>query len=590
MTCLFRKASHSTARWAASALVVALSFASATMTAGAAKAIERPGAVQLAQQNAAAREVRRKSMLELQVFRNAQTARMADGTALRLTSIKPSSNAWFLLEVTRPGRDTQTYHLENTAPHRRQVDLGKGPGPALVLTEGGQENLCRPWAGQDALSAAQADGLPFVPICDGAFYLRNPVRGARTNLERSAEFLRDNLAFGESVVGFVKSTLYKDKYLESGELIEGVDRGRTASSLGQAALREHPVMYTTMTFNLRGGSTERMEMGSWYAIEGAPGIYASALQPRMIHPDLLNRKGEANWLDAIEGRADVYLVGFDMGRFDIGFELGTEHPRLDWSSRPSGAGRNPSIPGPDGVASPAPLAMSGMINPTQAQRVAATFTGGFKRDHGAFRFGPKANYNHGHHYGFIVHGAVLSTLQPDLATFYVLDDGRIGMKTWDETDNAMLGDIRFARQNGVALIENGIPGPLVTSWGGGNWSGSAKAELRTLRAGACLKPGDDNPLLIYAWFSTATPSAMARTFQAYGCDYAMLLDMNALEHTYMALYTPSDEGGINTRHLVSGMANVDARRRDGSRVPRFVGYPDNRDFFYLLRKEGRQAE
>ena len=29
---------------------------------------------------------------------------------------------------------------------------------------------------------------------------------------------------------------------------------------------------------------------------------------------------------------------------------------------------------------------------------------------------------------------------------------------------------------------------------------------------------------------------MARIFQAYRCDYAMLLDMNALEHTYLAMY------------------------------------------------------
>ena len=65
------------------------------------------------------------------------------------------------------------------------------------------------------------------------------------------------------------------------------------------------------------------------------------------------------------------------------------------------------------------------------------------------------------------------------------------------------------------LIENGVPGDRVTSWGGGNWSGSAEAQLRTLRAGACLRRIEGRPpLLIYAYFSTATPSGMARTFQA----------------------------------------------------------------------------
>ncbi|WP_207287039.1 hypothetical protein [Rhodovulum adriaticum] len=553
--------------------------------AGAAQSIGRPGAVQLALQNAAALEVRSKSIMELQVFRNAQTATGPGGLRLRLVSTKPSTNAWFLLEVTQPGIGRDTYHLENTDPHHVTVGLTPGPNPALSLSVEGTEHLCRPWSGDDALAAARAEGLPYMPVCNGRLSLRNPASGARSNLERTAEFLRDNVSFGESLVGFVKSTLYKDKYLESGDVLDTDEAGRVAERLGRAQLADYPVMYTTMAFDLVGGSTDRMQMGAWYAVAGAPGIYASAMQPRMIHPDILNRRGEVNWLDGVESRADVYLVGFDMSQFEIGYEIGTEHPRLGWSSRPSGAGRNHRIPCPDGFNRPAPLAMTGMLNPAHANRAAATFTGGFKRDHGAFRFGPKATTNYGHHYGFVVHGTVLSRLHPDLATFYVLNDGTIGMKTWTEADNATLGDIRFARQNGVALIEDGTPGPLVTSWGGGNWSGSANADLRTLRAGACLKQEGDIPFLMYAWFSTATPSAMARTFQAYGCDYAMLLDMNALEHTYMALYTPDGQGGIDQRHLVSGMARIDARRRDGSRIPRFIGYPDNRDFFYLLRKE-----
>ncbi len=54
---------------------------------------------------------------------------------------------------------------------------------------------------------------------------------------------------------------------------------------------------------------------------------------------------------------------------------------------------------------------------------------------------------------------------------------------------------------------------------------------------------------------------MVRVFQAYGCCYAMLLDMNALEHTYFALYTRS-QGQILCQHLV------------------------HRDFFYLVTREG----
>jgi hypothetical protein len=78
---------------------------------------------------------------------------------------------------------------------------------------------------------------------------------------------------------------------------------------------------------------------------------------------------------------------------------------------------------------------------------------------------------------------------------------------------------------------------------------------------------------------------MARVFQAYGCRYAMLLDMNALEHTYLALYTREDDE-IVVQHLIRGMEEVD--KSAGERmVPRFIGFPDNRDFFYLMRREDR---
>ena len=172
-----------------------------------------------------------------------------------------------------------------------------------------------------------------------------------------------------------------------------------------------------------------------------------------------------------------------------------------------------------------------------------------------------------------------------------MDDGTFGMTTWTEEMEALLPNMRFARQNGVALINTdpetgqGVPGERVTQWGAGNWSGSAEAQLRTLRAGSCLREVEGRQFLIYAYFSTATPSGMARTFQAYGCDYAMLLDMNSQELTYMALY-PQIEGDdwIEAQHLVRGMAAVDQSSRSGT-IPRFVGYADNRDFFYLLRRE-----
>jgi hypothetical protein len=58
--------------------------------------------------------------------------------------------------------------------------------------------------------------------------------------------------------------------------------------------------------------------------------------------------------------------------------------------------------------------------------------------------------------------------------------------------------------------------------------------------------------------------------------------MNALEHTYLALYRHK-ESKFRVQHLIEGMSQLD-KGGDGQYLPRFVGFPDNRDFFYLLRK------
>jgi hypothetical protein len=78
---------------------------------------------------------------------------------------------------------------------------------------------------------------------------------------------------------------------------------------------------------------------------------------------------------------------------------------------------------------------------------------------------------------------------------------------------------------------------------------------------------------------------MAQVFLAYGCRYAMHLDMNALEHTYLALY-PRSGTHIGVEHLVRGMSVLD-KSSGGAWIPRFVGFADDRDFFYLVRRDAR---
>jgi hypothetical protein len=251
--------------------------------------------------------------------------------------------------------------------------------------------------------------------------------------------------------------------------------------------------------------------------------------------------------------------------------------------------KDPKLPGPDGIGTIAPLVPTGMVSPESVSKTVATFTGGFKRLHGAFKSGELATKNHGSHYGFAQDGVVFSKLEPGLATVFVLDDGSVQMKTWDAQDDGVLPKIKHARQNGVPLVEFDegsqatVPGRLVNKWGPGNWSGSEEMKLRTIRAGAALQSNGRKRFLIYAVFSDATPSAMARVFQAYRCRYGMHLDMNALEHTYLALYRRTGSQ-LFVDYLLSGMSEVD-KTASGGEVPRFLGYPDNRDFFFVMRRD-----
>jgi hypothetical protein len=430
--------------------------------------------------------------------------------------------------------------------------------------------------------------------------LRNRVRGNQTNLERVTDFLRDHVWGGEMIVRTVREEFYNDRFLEKGVpgaaamLPDGdtmhPDWPRPAALIVPPG--EHSTVPQDLGIDL-GQPMSALTPGRWYSVNGLAGTYVSFAQPRLVDPQILQRdRGTVNPLDEVETDALDYLVAFDLTQSEVGFTLGTDHPRVAWSERPPSNMRDAKLPGPDGIDTIAPLVGNGMISPAVAARTIATFTGGFKRDHGAFRYGPLAERNHGTHYGFIEEGAVLSKLMPGLSTLYVLDDGSVDMKTWTSEDDALLARIRDARQNGVPLIEYdtasgaSMPGALVTRWGAGNWSGSADEKLRTVRAGLCLQQTDNRRFLIYGYFSSATPSAMVRVFQAYHCRYAMHLDMNALEHTYLALYV---RGGnqIRVEHLVQGMAQLD-KSEDSKVLPRFLGFPDDRDFFYLTQRGAPQ--
>jgi hypothetical protein len=549
---------------------------------------------------------RHKSVVELQQFRELTHLNL-DGFAgspvvASLIDLNPHIGAWYLLRLETADGRSATYHLENPSGARLRLDPAYRSG--IVIERGGSESnerfLCELWpAGTAApLEDARNSRLAYAPLCGGMLYLRNRVEGHRTPKERVVDLLRDHVWQGEEITALVRNLFYRDAYLATSSLAVAPVKLPAESPSGPVQPLVSPAAFdrlletVDLEIGIEGGTAGRVAVGRWYPAQDNPGIFVSTLRPDLVSPEVVaDQKGRVAALDPVESVALVYLVAFDLQQFDLGFRLGTDHPRVGWSDMVLPAVRDDALAGPDGIETIEPLVRTGMLSPLEASRVAATFTGGFKRAHGAFRMSDLAMIDHGSHYGFVENGVVLSKLQPGLATIVVFDDGSVALKTWTEADDADLPRIRHARQNGVPILERdagslrAVPGSRVRDWGAGNWSGSADKKLRTLRAGLCLQEAQGKKFLVYGYFSSATPSSMARVFQACGCRYAMLLDMNALEHTYMAVYR-REGSRLLTQHLIDGMGVVDGSR-DGQPLPRFVSVADNRDFFYLLRRSPR---
>ena len=545
-----------------------------------------------------------KTIIDLQQFRIATSGRIrtdsgSEGEAT-LVNLNPAINAWYLLQVTWPGQAEIHYHLENPEPHSQRIFLDDKYPFGVEIVEGKVQTPCDLFRGASPtpLDQARTSQLIYAPLCGGRLYLRNPARGYRTSLESAAEFLRNQVWGGEKIVVLFHH-VFEDTHRETGEL------GREQHSrqgTGQDVSRQDPLpaeidgkysgrllAASGLGIALDNVAANGMYPGVWYPAGDNPGVFVSLMEPDLIDPTILNSyKQRVNPLDRVEATALCYLVAFDLDRFDLAYALGTDHPAVTWSGHIQSGIENEQLPGPDGIGTVAPLVSTGLILPENARRTVATFTGGFKREHGAFKFGDLARKNYGSHYGFLENGVVFSKLEPDLATILVLSDGSVEMKTWEREDDRALGKIRYARQNGVPIVEcdpaggTTVPGPLVNRWGPGNWSGSEDSKLRAIRSGAAIQWNGKKRFFIYAVFSDATPSAMARVFQAYRCRYGMLLDMNALEHTYLALYRRTGSQ-VSVEHLMEGMSQVDKIGANGP-IPRFLGYPDNRDFFYVMRR------
>jgi hypothetical protein len=566
----------------------------------AAEGIESPGSWTVQPEPGVA-----MSILDLQPFRQVSSNRIKSDLGVQgtvtLVNLNPVVNSWYILEVDWQDGSKSTYHLENPQPRTEKVLLDPQYPSGIEISSGSARYSCTLFQNKanGPLEQARNSQAPYASLCDGRLFLRNPVKGHRTKLEAQAEFFRTQVWGGEKVA-VIFHHLLEDSHRETAKLADASGQGSSVAGSIKPEDAPPPAAIDpkyagrVLTPSGLGVALENVHNGvapgAWYSASGNPGVYVSLIEPQLVDGAILESyKTLVNPLDSVEASSLCYLVAFDLDRFDLGYELGTEHPSTEWSEHIQPALKDPKLPGPDGIGTVAPLVPTGMVSPESVSKTVATFTGGFKRLHGAFKSGELATKNHGSHYGFVEDGVVFSKLEPGLATIFVLDDDSVQMKTWDAQDDSFLPKIRHARQNGVPVVEFDeksqatVPGRLVNKWGPGNWSGSEDQKLRAIRAGTALLTNGRKRFLIYAVFSDATPSAMARVFQAYRCRYAMHLDMNALEHTYLALYRRVGSQ-LFVDYLLAGMSEVD-KMDSGEEVPRFLGYPDNRDFFYVMRHD-----
>ena len=393
-----------------------------------------------------------KSIVDLQAFREVVSNRIESSTGLQgtatLVNLNPTINAWYLLTVRWADGSESAYDLENPRPRSQKLALNSNYLTGIELVENGTRRPCNLFAdgATSPLEQAGKSPVPYASLCEGRLFVRNPVKGHFTRLEAEAEFVRNNLWGGEKVT-VIFHHLLEDTHRETaqiraaGEESAGTATGVTAADAPLPALID--ANYANRVLNPSGlglaleGVHGTVRPGAWYAASGNPGVYVSLIEPQLIDATILaSHKATVNVLDSVEASSLCYLVAFDLDRFELGYSLGTEHPSVEWSEHIQPQMRDPKLPGPDGIGAIAPLVSTGIVSPQAAAITVATFAGGFKRMHGAFKYGQLATVNHGSHYGFVVDGVVFSKLQPGLATLYVLEDGDVQMKTWEAQDDS----------------------------------------------------------------------------------------------------------------------------------------------------------
>ncbi len=553
-----------------------------------------------------------RDVVDLQRYRSRQSLANTRGDTVTLTNLNPDFGAWYLLEWQLDGQHAQ-FHLEVAArdghPERRPALALHADGLTLAMP-GEAPRLYPLWAPAQAgdtppgaLNEAPApvevfrpdfkSKSPYIPLCDGQVFVRRQQPGSSTGLEYTTDLLRST-SLGTWFVEAAKPYLIPapERGDERHEAPAQAPHAEDAAYPLNAELNPKlaDVLCKNRNLGIESEAAGEYRYGKWYKTTRHPGVFVSVMKPSAVSPAILDshrdRVSALGMHDKNRKEAEglVYLMALDMAAFRFGYSLGAEHPRVDWSGYAQGE-RNAD--GPDGFGTLKPLCTAGALAPYYLPYVSATFVGGFKREHSAFKRGPFSKVNRGSHYGFGENGVVCSVPRPGLATAAINASGDLELFTWPEADAGLGQCYPHFRQNGLPIIEAlgadgaSIPGAYCNNWFVAQWSGDQHGNVVTLRSGLGIQSVQGRRYLLFAHFSGATPSAMARVFQAYRVSYAMQLDMNTPNYCFASLYHRDAQGAIQGAEYL----HEDMRSGNGSdHSLKFIQRNDTRDFFYVLQR------
>jgi hypothetical protein len=243
--------------------------------------------------------------------------------------------------------------------------------------------------------------------------------------------------------------------------------------------------------------------------------------------------------DPKRGYAAVAVVAIDLERTSLHLVAGSIEPA------------SAAVP---------PSARPGVVPTDQFGDLVAAFNGGFKAEHG--------------HYGMMLDGRTFLPPREISCTVALYKDGGIRIRTWPALSESAADMVGF-RQTPPCLVEDGNVNDTLAAredargWGAAVDGGTAirRSALGLDRAGKTL---------FYGLGESVTAGTLARAMKAAGAVNAAQLDVNASYPRFVFFGKPRPNERPTVTHAI--IPDIAFSRHE------YVGRPEGRDFFYLLRK------